>query len=338
MRAKSLACWPVALVTFLLHVPVWAACPAAICDCLGAARSFSATASDLLRIRHGAVLEDGYLYRLAAGIDGRSCARQAVAAGAPDAVTEIGDLILLAPVGEIAARFRSVRVYGYAAEPGVSITGDLVTAGGSIKRPELALVSGTTDTTGGHSSIASCQQAVSDAEQAANTLAGLAPTEPSLGNLLVKTGSSGPLVVSVGTGVSVLSATAIVVRPKREYGYAEGSELAVDMPVGATAVVINTPKLSVGSRCTISVTGPGANPASVVINVVGGRGVRVAKEAIVEPAILAAASTIGARPQAQVSNVFGRKVVARGANVMDLLGCPASPSGAFLDPATAVLD
>ena len=58
-------------------------------------------------------------------------------------------------------------------------------------------------------------------------------------------------------------------------------------------------------------------------------GVRISQSASVEPVILAPQSTVTVLATAGASNVYGKKVVIKGAQVAGVLTC--SPSGAFLD-------
>ena len=307
-----------------------AACPDALCDCIGAAQNFDVLASDNLTISFGKISYSGYSYRVPVSVSAPSCGRVATIAGADDAFTEVGDIVALATSG-IGIKFKAVKISGVV-DPGTEVIGDVATGGSTVIGQDLAILDGgPPDTSGTHPLLASCNQAISDLTTNAGILAALTPDQSPL-KILANNGSDGPVVLDAGPGRTVISSPSVVVSPRKVSGYPEGSELTINMDADATLVVINTPKLSVGTQCAITVSGPGADPSRVVLNVTSTKGVKIGKEASIDPVVLAMQSAVTVNPTAETSSIYGRKTTVRGAEVGGVLSC--SPSGAFLDDAT----
>lgn len=294
----------------MLLVGVWfavadATCPQNPCDCLGAALNFDVVAADTLAMQAGSYGSRGYYrYTFPGFVAGDVCAGKARMAGSPyaDAETQVGDLVLLAPAGKVAVRFRNLRD-GYA---GAAVLGDLVTAGGRIVG-ENDTVSGEIDTTGTDERVSSCQQAVLDMVDASTTLAGLPPTMD-LGRLVLR-GPDDNLTISVGAGVHVINATAISVMPGLSDGYRTGATFGIEWANDTEAVIINTPSLRVGDLSTVY--------GATVVNVYGkGSMVTVGREAFASP-ILAPHRRVALRPmgESNAEGIFADRVRIRGSQV-----------------------
>jgi hypothetical protein len=264
---------------------------------------------------------------------GDVCALSAIVGGdAEEALTTVGNVAARAGAGLLGIRFKAVKIYGVL-DPGSQVN-DVVTGGGSVINPQLAVIDGVIDTTGVHPLASRCAQGAIDVASAGTTLGGLTPTQ-TFEKLLANGGEETPLVVTAGPGLNVINATIEVgVVPKKVSGYPEPSELIIDMDPATTLVVINTPKLRVGKQCIIGVEGAGADPAKVVINVTSLKGVKLSQEADVQPVVLAPLSAVTVGQAVTSSSVFGRKVTVKGAEVGGILAC--SPSGAFLDGADSL--
>jgi len=323
------------LATILLGLsqarPAAAVC-ANMCDCIGAAKDFDALANDKLVVSFGKVSVSGSAYRVETDVDGAVCGNLDTLVGAADeAETSVGDVVGRSGPGTTAIKFKGVRVYGEL-DPGVTVNGDVATGGGSVVNASLAIIEGNPDpdVSGNHPLVGSCRQGLSDLQTNSTELATL-PATASIGVVVAKGGEEDVTVITTQPGVNIIHSDGIKVTPKHVSGYPEGSELTIDMDANATMVVINTPKLSVGKQCQITLTGPGADPQHVVINVTSKSGVKLSQESNVEVAILAPQSTVTALAAAEVSNLYGNKVTIKGAAVSGNFGPPCSPSGAFLE-------
>ena len=285
-------------------------CPENLCACLGNAAAFDVLATSL-KAKTGSLKYSGYSYPVAVVITGNVCADSASVSGSGEAVVGIGSLASLAPQGEVAATFKAKKIYGEL-DPGTSITGDLTTGGGSISGLSLVTVGGVTDTTGGHASIASCAQAKDMAANASATLAALTATQ-NLGQLKVQGGPGAPTIIATSPGVNVINTTSISLKKE--------SELQIDVHENADTVILNTGGLRVGAAAAVVLTGLGADPQRVVINVLGGK-VKVSQGGRVEAVILAPTGSVSAGTEAQVSSLLGGKISLQGALAGGMLSCP----------------
>jgi hypothetical protein len=305
-----------------------AACPDTLCQCLGTAKNYTAVSATNLTVAFGKISASGYSYKVETDVEGTVCGAgpTTLLGSAEEAPTVLSDVVGKLTI-ENAIKVKGVKSYGVL-DPGVEVNGDLVTGGGAIVNPQLAIVDGAIDTTGTHPLVGDCTNAQNDVAQTATTFDGLTATQ-TLPAVVAKGGEEGPFVITTAPGLNVIDAESIKVAPKGVSGYPEGSELTIDMDAAATLVVIRTPKLSIGKLCLVSLTGAGANPERAIFYVNSMKSAKVSQEAVVEPAILAPLSTVTVLGGAEASNVYGRKVTIKGAQMTSAFVC--SPSGAFLD-------
>lgn len=294
-------------------------CPQDICACVGDAGRFDLVGTKV-DVSAGKVRYSGYSYPIPGNVDSSVCATTGRFSGISGGESMIsGDIICTLPPDKTAVTLRGYKYYGYP-QPGVSVGGDIATGGGAIKGMDFALVTGITDTTGTHPRVASCQQAVVDAQAASATLKALAPAQD-LGELIIEAGNSHEIYA--GPGVQVINATKIRLKSKKYYGYPIGAALNINLSETTESVIVNVAEqLSVGKECNISVAG--GDPSAVIINVHGPKAkVQIGKGASVDPAILAPTTrTLNVPQYATVGNLFGTKIRIKGAEVVDALLCP----------------
>lgn len=308
-----------------------AACPASLCDCLGAAGTFSTVASTKVKVATAKVSFSGSAYKIPAELVGDTCATVGQFAGDGEAPTETDSLLLLTPAPDKAVKFKAKKFYGIL-EPGVFVHGDVGTAGGSVLNAEAAVVDGVIDTTGTLPAVARCQQAQLDLVTAGTTLGGLSSTL-SLGKILAKGGEGEPTIITAPPGVTVATADSIQVKAAKVDGYPEGSEISIETDSATQAFIINTPMLKVGKFCTITAT----DPTKVIINVTGPGGrVGIDAYAAIDVAVVAKDRKITAGAEATTGNLYGVAVQVKGSSVAPTLAC--SPSGAFLDASPPRVD
>jgi hypothetical protein len=308
------------LATLLLAArPVRGVCPDDLCDCLPSAGAFNIVASGALKAQTGKYSVAGSPYIVEAILTNDACATTGKVQGRNDAPTQTSNLTFLAPLGDTAVKFRTKVIYGYTGL-GVEVTGDVATGGGAVAGQSFAMISGVVDTSGSHSSIAPCQQALIDLPSASALLGALTPTQ-TLGDVVVKGGTAAPFQITAGPGVNVISATKIAVAAKSGGTSPDPSSLIIQTDPGTTAVVINTLKLTVGKTCDISLADP-ADASKVIINVTGSGGrVSVGREARIEVPVLSAQRKITLGQQGEATNLFGLSVTVKGGTVDDALAC-----------------
>jgi cysteine-rich repeat protein len=296
-------------------------CPQSLCTCLGDAGPFTmvGTKAD---VKPGRQSVSGYAYQIPATVSGSICAVVGKFSGKLDGTTEIsGDVVLSGPLGRKAVgSFKGFRSYGYS-YPGVFVGGDLITGGGLISGAANVEVSGTTNTTGTHPLVGSCNAAILDAKAASDYFLGLPPGQ-SLPEVEVAAGAITTLMV--GPGIQVISTPSINIKSKRYEGYPIGGTLEIALDPNTTVAVINVAeKIAIGNAGSIVVDG---DPAAVVINVHGesdkaGK-IKIGKGAVVDPPIVAPGAKATISPGAFTSNLLGPvKTGIKGAGVGDVLGC-----------------
>lgn len=299
-------------------------CPENLCTCLGSAASFGIVASKNTVLAPAKLVtrESGYAYveRFASSTDDAVCATKGTFKGGPESETSIGgDLILTGAAGTKAGSFVGYKSYG-TPQPGVTVNGDLATGGGNIAGATNVVVTLTTNLTGSSPKVPPCQSAISGLETTSDQLRDLTPTQ-TLGKIALR-GADGN--IDAGNGVNIINVESIALRPKAEKysGYVSltPSSLNINLLPGTTSVIINVAKaFSVGKECSVSVLG--GDSSKVLINVYT-KGAGIAKNASVDPAILAPRGGISVGREGSIGNAFGKKVVLKGATASDDLICP----------------
>jgi cysteine-rich repeat protein len=292
-------------------------CPQSLCTCLDDAGRFGLV-STKVDLKAGRLSASGYSYNIATLVSGSVCGVNGKFSGKLDATTDIsGSVALTAPAGRKAAgSFKGYKEYGVA-QPGVFIGGDLVTGGGAISGEANVDVGGITNTTGAHALVNTCSLAMTDAQAASDyflTLSGQTLPE-------IEVGAEDFTTINAGPGVQVYNVPAIIVKSKRYYGYPIGGVLEINVGPTTDVVVFNVEKkVSVGNAGSIVVTG---DPAQVILNVYGERNsVKVGKEAVVDPPILAPGAKATLAVNSVVNNLLGtEKAGVKGGNVTDILAC-----------------
>ena len=327
-RANRLRSLLLVAVTLVPIVSAWGACPDNLCDCLGAAGTFSVLASGRMKAKTSKVSVSGSPYQVPMEILGDACMTLGQFGGDSDVPAETGLLAFLFAGPGPAVKFQAKKFYGVL-EPGVYVHGDVATAGGTILGLAATIIDGTPDTTGSHPSVGRCQQGAAAVGSASAALAALTPTV-TLGKLIVKGGSGTPYVITAGPGVTVATAERITVKAARVDGYPDGSEIDIETDSATQAFIINTPKLAVGKLSTITAT----DPTKVIINVTGPGGrVAIDNNASIDVAVVAKDRKITVGANATTGNLYGKDVQVKGGSVAPTLYC--SPSGAFVDRDTA---
>lgn len=292
-------------------------CPDDICDCLGEAGDFSLVATQA-KIRQGTIRSSGYGEPVPTFVETSVCASVGTVGGKLGGETEIEEDAIFSAASDIAVKFTGTTFYGLS-YTGAYIAGDVATGGGTIKNANLVEVEGSIDTTGAHSSVPDCTQALSDSVAGSATLAALPPTQ-SLGDLIVNDGST--YDINVGSGeVSVIEIEKLIVKPLKVYGYPYPSTISINLD-GTNSVIINvTKKLAIGSGCEILVNG--GDVEDVIVNVAGtGPSVRIARDAVVTVPILAPLRKIVAGANTSCTNLFADKLIVKGALVSETMFCP----------------
>jgi hypothetical protein len=262
-------------------------CPQKICACLGEARRYAAVAGTELKLRnHKLNYGYGSFYTVSPFSNGPSARRRPPPSARVTGRRHRRRLLIGAATGT------ALKVKGRVTPetvPLLLVQGDLVTGGGQIDADPTSIdVGGVTDTTGTHSRIGSCQQALVDAAAVSDELAALPPTK-TLPPVVADGGYLGYVYIDAGPGVEVIETPSISVRPMKTYGrYYEGTELIIRLAPGTESVIINTRRLSLGPGCLISVFGA---PTRVLINLVDGGSVKMNHDVTVEAPILARGAT-----------------------------------------------
>jgi choice-of-anchor A domain-containing protein len=299
----------------------WAACPAALCDCLGEAGRY-AVVGNQVQVKSGRISVSGYGYSIPTLVEGSLCGQTGKVVGKAGGEADVSaDLLFTAGTGVIAAKFKGYKYYGYP-YPGAYVAGDVATGGGSLVGTGFVDVGGVIDTTGAYPEISSCAGALVDAASASVTLAALTPTQ-SLGAVLVTGG--GTFAITGASGVNVVDVDSINVKSGSYDGYPVGSSLEIDLPGPGDVMIVNVAgNLQVGNASAIFVVN-GA-PENVILNVHGGltSKVKIAGfEATIDPPILAPGAKVLAKGDSILSNLLGgAKTKIAGPQVADVLFCP----------------
>jgi len=309
-------------------------CGQDLCVCLGAAKNYEIVATKSAKMISTKLKQsDGsggtYITPYPASVDDSVCAtignftgRMATDPGDDDA--QLGtDAVLLNPAPKVAASFMAYKV-AKVLTPAVTISGDLVTGGGSVKNPGAVSVAGSTDFSGNHAKVQPCQQALIDFQSASTALQALAPTQTVPLNKIALKGTD--MDINAGPGTNVLNLTSISLKPTvtKSYGYVYStpSTLNINLVPTTDVMVINVAKtVSIGKECGIAVLG--GNPSRVILNVTGKKSMAsIGADATVDPIVLVANGGITAARGSEVGNLFGKNVTLRGATGTTDLFCP----------------
>ncbi len=297
-------------------------CPSDLCACLGAAGQF-AIAGGTVKMIGGKIVEDGYAMPFGSSADDSICATKGTFSGIYGGPTglEADVLLLTAAPKKVAAAFLGYKAEGmhYA---GISIAGDLVTAGGKLSGvPANVDVTGATDTTGSNSKLAGCTQAMTDLASASTTFQGLTATQ-TLQPIKLK-GADGDITAVAGVNVINIDSIKLAPSIERAYGFAYTTPATLNINLLDTTdtVIINVAKsLSVGTDCWIAVVG--GDPSQVIINMPGKAGPMIGNGATIDPLILVPNAGISVGVGSSTGNLFGKAVSLKGADVTTELACP----------------
>jgi hypothetical protein len=292
-----------AVIALVPALPVLAACPQNIAECLGAADGPSIVA-DKVTISKGSLAEEGYVAVDGADILGDTCALRGSFAGPNGCYTDTVNLILAAPDG-IAAKFGNFNNIDCSAggDIGVRVTGDIVTGGGAVAGSEHVFVNppGIIDPTGGDSRVGTCAQAVSDMHNAAATFAALTPTRD-LGTIRHYPSADGQPnggYVFADPGVNVWTAESISIKSRRgPSGSTFDSFWIIELDPATEAVIINVKRVNVGMYSGIYVNGGDAH--NVVLNILGRGSLRTRGD--IAPRIVAGDGSVTATFTSYVGN------------------------------------
>jgi hypothetical protein len=286
-----------------------------ICACMGEAGYFDIVGS-VVTVKAGKLSAEP----VESYVESSVCATTGSFSGIADGETEIdADLICSSGPGTTAVKLKGYKDTG-SPMPGVSIFGDLATGGGAIKGVAFAEVSGTVDTTGTYSEVASCKQAVTDMQTASSNLSKLRPTK-SPAAISVEAGTG--YVLSAVAGVNVINVTSIKLGSGKMTSseFTPGGTLLINLADETESLILNVGQLLIGTGAIIAVEG--GDPSMVIINVNGVKPkVKIGKGASVDPAILAPTVKLSVPVQATVANLYGAKIKIHGAQVLDALLCP----------------
>ena len=305
---------------------VAAVCPNDLCECLGEAANFRVVSADKMTVGSGNVVSSYYPFMIGTfvldNVEANVCGGTTALLTEPGRdYTEIeGDLYVLEGPGRTAIRGRILGPESYPGQTSVVGAKNIATGGGSIVGPVAAI--NTIDTTGTHPGLTRCAQAIADIQSASQTFAGLTPTQ-TLGAVIFDDGEQHD--IAVGPGVNVLSASKLIVKPKKvSRSYLRGTTLQLTLDPATESVIINASSLYVGRNCGIVVFG---DPTKVVINIVGpGAGPSSGQDAYVAPAILAPERMVRIGPRGDARAVYGKKVLLRGPYVSQAYNaCPFTP-------------
>jgi cysteine-rich repeat protein len=292
-------------------------CPADFCDCLDSAALFDVVGT-LVDIAPDKLSYSGYSYPIGAETTGGVCALTGKFAGKADAETAIGtDLVATSGVGTTALKVKGYKLYGDPM-PGLAVGRDLVTGGGIVKDLAATVVAGATSLTGTHPLVATCTDALTDAQAASNLFKAL-PANQTLDKIVVPGGED--VRIDAGPGIYVIAATSIQVKSFKDYDEFEGGTLTIGVAPETDAVIINVEKgISLSQGAGIVVDGA---PERVILNVHNGFGkVKVSAESVVDPAILAPGGKMQVKRFAESGNLIGgAKTQVKGAVLEDVLGC-----------------
>jgi len=324
----------ISLVSLAAQPALAQTCPQDLCACLGAAGHYGVVATNSIKLVSSKLTQsDGsggkYVTPFPASVDDSVCATVGSFAGIRaetpgDDDAQLGaDAILLNPTGKVAATFVGYKV-AKVLTPAVSVAGDLVTGGGTIKGAAAATITGATDTSGTSAKLPGCQQALSDFKSASATLQALTATQTIATTKIRQKGTD--LDINVGAGTNVINLTSISLSPQvtKSYGYAYAVPATVNINLLPTTavVIINVAKtVKIGKSCAIAVLG--GDPNRVIINAYGAKSsVGIAADASVDPMVLVANGGITVGRGAAVGNLFGKKITLRGAASTTNLACP----------------
>jgi len=295
------------LLLLAMDLPARAACPQNLSDCLGAATPFAIVAEK-------AILTKGILGEFGEGVTvygasvGDTCAPRAFVGGPNDTGTQVDNLILSGADG-IVGRFVSFLSGGDPGDPGVEVSGDIVTGGGQLTGLAAVLTAGVVDTSGADPRVATCAQALSDVRTASATLAGLTPTRD-LGAVRAEPNGDYVVTLSADPGVNVWNATSLFAPTKHRFLGLNYTTIDVQLDPATESVIINVDRgVRVGTSSSITVSG--GPPEKVVLNLVGGGTLNT--DGYVDPRILAPESTVIVRVNGSVSGgAYARRVDVRG--------------------------
>jgi choice-of-anchor A domain-containing protein len=300
-------------------------CPEDLCRCLPNASKF-AVVGGTLDGRSGKFNRSDYPQSTFIG--GSICGRTGKLSGKLDAETYIassdfdpGDVILTSAVGTTAVRFKGPKL-DRLPNPGVFVDGDVATGGGVVQNPQYAEVTGVTDTSGTHTRVAICQQALSELTTASATLASLAPTQ-TLGTLVVAPGNSA--TITVGPGRQVVNIESIKLKSTTdEFGDITGSELDFVLDPATSVLVVNVAKsFAVGAGAVVREPG---GDADVIFNLLPGAKLKLEKGTNFFGAVLAPTAKIRIPPyyddDAFDAFYTTQAVRGKGANVYGYFQCP----------------
>jgi choice-of-anchor A domain-containing protein len=297
-------------------------CPSDLCACLGAAGQF-AIAGGTVKMIGGNTVDAGYATPFGSTVDDSVCATKATFSGIAGGTTDLAADVLLLTTGakKIAGTFMGYKAYGMH-YPGVSIAGDLVSAGGKLSGvPVNVDVTGATDTTGTNSKLAGCTQAMTDFATASTRFQGLTATQ-TLQPIKLK-GVDGD--INAAAGVNVINIDSIKLAPlvDRLYGSVSltPSTLNINLLTTTDTVIINVAKsFSVGDQCFVTVIG--GDPSHVIINMPGTAGSMIGKGATIDPLMLVPNAGISVGVGSFTGNLFGKSVSVKGADISTELACP----------------
>lgn len=279
-----------------------AACPEALCDCLGEARRFSVVSARNVALRTGKIcyyMDGCSLIDVATDAICSSTVRMTGSDPSDNTGVYAVDVAAVATSGR-AAQFRK------SAEQSPPSVGVLATGGGLASGPvEATLV----DTTGMHPLIAACRQAMDDVRTASATLAGLAPTH-SLD--VVDLSGANELEIVAGPGVNVINVSRFTLQSLRSLGYVYAPTVYVTLAPETQAVVINTPRLKIARGSQVLSFG---SEGRVIFNVIGsGPAVYVGADTDFQAAILSPDRPTVILPSTYGSpqNVFARSLTMSG--------------------------
>lgn len=296
-------------------------CPENLCDCIGSLAGFVAVGGSG-KISAGSYSDDGDRVVVGSSIDGSACFQSAVLRGRIDGDGDIGeDLILRNGPGSVAAKLRGYKELG-SPTPGFSITGDIVTGGGSV-RGVVGVdydLFGNVILGGSDPRLASCRQAMLDMASVGKQLAETGPVSQTYGDLVVAEFTN----LQAGPGVHVINISGNL---RIEPGGFLGNLLLISTDIATDLVIINVAgDLIVGDDGTIS----SDFPDGVILNLTGvGRKVKIGKRATIDVPILAANSALLVQADSTISNIWtSKKMNLLGASVSDALVCDAPPEPA----------
>lgn len=293
--------------------PARGQCPQELCDCIGSLGGF-VTVAGMGSFGPGTYSDLGERIAVGTTIDGSACLHSGVFRGRLDGEGEVaGDVVLRAGPNLIAAVFSGYKDFGDVV-PGFFVGGDILTAGGVIQGIEGTHydLAGSLLIGGSDPRLSACQQAAIDVQNVSAQLASQA-ADVSLEELVVAQATT----LQAGSGVWTINvAKDLTLKRNKDFG----TSLTIATDLATELVVINVGgKVTVANEASITAD----RPEAVVLNVTGTRSrVKIGKFASIDVPILAPSSTIAAKAESSVANLWTtRRMNLGGAYVADALAC-----------------